>query len=216
MDKQGTKTERGDTYAGMSREERVADRRERIVAAAVELFAVRDFDDVTVAEVCARAKVAKRYFYDHFADRAELLSGVHREQNEWLLAGIMAAAPQHPSSAEELFRPVMEALVGLLRENPERARVIYINAPRMELRRRGVLRKDAEVFGRLARRALGRQRDRLQFERVLLALVAGVSEVVIDWLYRGMTDPPDVLIDHLTGLASSLVTGLDLSPRSSD
>ncbi|MEC3975765.1 helix-turn-helix domain-containing protein [Amycolatopsis sp. H20-H5] len=39
----------------------------------MELFAARSYDDVTVAEVCARAVVAKRYFYDHFADRADLL-----------------------------------------------------------------------------------------------------------------------------------------------
>ena len=208
MDKQETRSERGDTYAGLSREERATDRRVRIVRAAVELFAARDFDDITVAEVCARAKVAKRYFYDHFADRAELLNAVHREQNEWLLAGLLAAAPRRPADIEQLFRPVMEALVALLYDHPERARVIYINAPRMELRRRGVLRKDAEVFGTLARRAIGRPRNRLQFERVLLALVAGVSEVVIDWLYRGMTDSPEALADHLTLLVVALLTGL--------
>lgn len=208
MDGQQDVVERGETYGGRSRQERAADRRGRLADAAVELFAARDYDDVTVADVCARAKVSKRYFYDHFADRTELLSAVHREQNDWLLAGITAATPRHPETLAQLLRPAMEALVGMLHEHPERARVIYINAPRMELRRRGLLRKDAEVFGRLMRRVLDRPRDKLRLERVLLALVAGVTEVIIDWLNRGMTDSPEVLVDHLTQLATALLSSL--------
>ena len=36
---------------------------------------------------------------------------------------------------------------------------------------------------------------------------AGVTEVVIDWLQRGMTDPPQELVDHLTGLCLSILGG---------
>ncbi|WP_410589331.1 TetR/AcrR family transcriptional regulator [Amycolatopsis sp. lyj-23] len=208
MSDRAGKGERGETYAGQSRQERTADRRDRITEAALELFASRSYDDVTVSDVCAKAKVAKRYFYEHFADRADLLITVHREQNDWLLAGVSAAAPARSANLEELLRPMMQALVTLLHENPRRARVIYINAPRMELRRRGLLRTDAEVFGRLIRRAVGRQRDRLRLERTLLALVAGVSEVVIDWISRGMADSPDELADHLAHVAHSLLAPL--------
>ena len=103
---------------------------------------------------------------------------------------------------------MMAALVRLLFEHPDRARVIYINAPRMELRRRGLMHKDAEVFGRLVRRVVRRPRDKLRYERLLLALVAGVTEVVIDWLERGMTDSPDKLTEHLTDLGVALLDGL--------
>lgn len=208
VDEQQGVVERGETYRGQSRQERAADRRARLVDAAVELFAARDYDDITVAEVCTRAKVSKRYFYDHFDDRAELLSEVHREQNDWLLAGVTAAAPKHPETLEQLLRPMLGTLVRMLSENPEKARVIYINAPHMELRRRGVLRKDAEVFGRLVRRVTGRQRGKLRFERWMLALVAGVTELIIDWLNRGMTDSPDALIEDLTQLTTALLEGL--------
>ena len=196
---------RGETYGGQSRQQRATDRRERIVAAAVRLFAARDYDDVTVADVCTLARVSKRYFYDYFADREDLLVSVHREHHDWLMAGIGAAAPKSPDDIEHVVHPMMASLVRLLAENPERARVIYINAPRMERRRRGLLRKDAELLGRYVRPAVPRPRDRAYYDRALLAMVAGIVEIMIDWVSRGMTDPPDALVDHLTTYSVSIL-----------
>jgi AcrR family transcriptional regulator len=155
-------TRRGETYGGRSRAERATERRDRIVAAAVQLFGTQDYETVTVADVCASAKVSKRYFYEHFADRVGLIVAVHREQNEWLLNGVVQAVPERPATLEELLRPAMRTLIGLLRAYPERARVIYINAPRMETRRREVLRKDAEFLGRFLRRASGRPVEKVR------------------------------------------------------
>jgi AcrR family transcriptional regulator len=196
---------RGETYGGRSREARAADRRERLIRAGLELFAARTFDDVSVADVCARAKVSKRYFYEHFTDREALLLAVHRQQNEWLLDGVAAATPQDPPDLESLLRPMMTALVHLLADHPDSAKVIYINAPRMELRRRGLLREDADVIGRLISRITPGPSDRLRHDRTMLGLVAGVTEVLIDWLERGMTDDPDLLADHLTGFAHAVL-----------
>ena len=199
---------RGETYGGQSREQRAAGRRDRIVTSAARLFAARDYDDVTVAEVCTLAKVSKRYFYDFFTDREDLLVSVHREHHDWLMAGIGNAIPKQADGLERLVRPMMATLVRLLAENPERARVIYINAPRMERRRRGLLRKDAELFGRLVRPHVTRPRDRSYYDRALLTLVAGIVEIMIDWVNRGMTDPPEPLVDHLTALALSILQGV--------
>jgi AcrR family transcriptional regulator len=174
----------------------------------VRLFAARDYDDVTVADVCTLARVSKRYFYDFFSDREELLVSVHREHHDWLMASIGAAAPKRPDSLEHAMRPMMATLVRLLAENPERARVIYINAPRMERRRRGLLRKDAELLGRFVRPAVPRPRDRAYYDRAMLALVAGIVELMIDWVSRGMTDPAAALVDHLTTYSVSVLQTL--------
>jgi AcrR family transcriptional regulator len=199
---------RGDSYGGLTRLERSAQRRGRLVDAAVELFAARKYDDVTVADVCVRAQVSKRYFYEHFTDRSHLLLTVHVEQNKWLLDGILAATPQNPSSPRELFGPMMKALVTMLSEHPEVARIIYINAPRIETYRRELLRKEAEIFGRQIRKVVSPQIDRVLFQRTMLGLVAGVSQIMIEWLSRGMTDPADALVEHLTRFACAVTQDL--------
>jgi AcrR family transcriptional regulator len=191
----------GDTYGGQSRQERSADRRQRILVSSVHIFAARGYDDVTVADVCAHSNVSKRDFYEHFADREGLLLAVHAEPNAWLLDGVTAAAPQHPADLAELFRATMGAKVALLLAHPDRARVIHINAPRLETRRRSLLRQEATIFHGLVRRTADQPSDELRFERLLLALMAGVTEIIIEWLDGGMADAPDALVDHLTELA---------------
>jgi AcrR family transcriptional regulator len=202
----GAPSRRGENYGGRSRLERASDRRTRIVTAAVHLFGTRDYEEVTVADVCAGAKVSKRYFYEHFTDREDLLLVVNREQNHWLLAQVAAAAPRQAATAEEFLRPMMRTLITKLVENPERARVIYVNAPRMETRRRGVLREDAQHFAPLVSRFVGAT-DKRRLDRTLLALIAGISEVIIDWISRDMAEDPDELAEHLTWIAGHLLAG---------
>jgi len=52
-----------------ARELKADDTRRRIFAAAKELFAKRGYHDVTVAEIAARAQVAKGTFFVHFATK---------------------------------------------------------------------------------------------------------------------------------------------------
>lgn len=201
-----TETRRGENYGGRSREERASDRRDRILTSALHLFGTREFEDVTVADVCGRAKVSKRYFYEHFADRADLVWALHRQQNGWLLRGVAEAAPRNATSLGEVIRPIALRLVTMLQANPERAQVIYINAPRMETRRRGVLREDADFFAELLRRATGKPVTGLRYERLLLGLVAGLSEVIINWLGQGMVGDVEELADHITELCLAVLT----------
>lgn len=199
---------RAAAYRGQSAAERAAARRERIVLAALRLFSAKPYADVTVADVCTDAKVAKRHFYEHFANREDLLLTLHRQRHEWLLAQVAAAAPARPADLGALLRPMMATLVRLLAEHPQAARVVYVNAPRTQLPRRGELRAEAEVFGRLIRRAVPAPADLLGYERALLALVAGVTEVVTDWLEKGAPGDPDALADHLARLGMSVMSGL--------
>ncbi|MYS24013.1 transcriptional regulator, TetR family [Streptomyces sp. DvalAA-14] len=175
--------------------------------AALELFAARSYEDVTVADVCSHAKVAKRYFYEHFTDRSALLVAVQKERNDWLLAGLEAAAPRHPATLRALLSPMMTALATMLAADPRSARIIYLSAPQMEPHRREVIREDARRFSAFISTALQRHpRDPLRHHRAVVALAAGLSEVIIEWLDDGMPDDARALADHLTGIATALLT----------
>jgi AcrR family transcriptional regulator len=69
---------------------------ERLQAAALELYAARGFDGVTVAEIAERAGLTERTFFRHFADKREVLFHGQKEFEAVFLDGIAQAADAHP------------------------------------------------------------------------------------------------------------------------
>jgi len=61
----------------------------------------------------------------------------------------------------------------------------------------------------MLRRVGGRPTTEIRYERLPLALVAGLSEVIIDWLTRGMTDDVDALADQLTDFCTAVLARLE-------
>src|SRR5271167_1550480 len=77
----------------------------RLTRAAYELYFERGFEDVTVAEIAARAGLTKRTFFRYFADKREVLfSGAATFQDTVVDAVVSAPAGLSPIDA------VIEAL----------------------------------------------------------------------------------------------------------
>jgi AcrR family transcriptional regulator len=65
----------------------------RLQAAAFELFAEQGFENTTIAEIAERAGLTKRSFFNHFADKREVLFGPGSElQREFVVRGIADSA----------------------------------------------------------------------------------------------------------------------------
>src|SRR5207237_6492293 len=94
--------------------------RERLKAAALELFARQGFDGTTVAEIAARAGVTERTFFRYFADKREVLFSGSATLQEVLVS----AAVNAPESAAPIdaVAAALEAVAGPLQERREHAR----------------------------------------------------------------------------------------------
>jgi AcrR family transcriptional regulator len=78
--------------------------RGRILAAAAELFDERGFAATKVADLCERADVAHKTFFNHFGSKQDLLRELAGESLRQLLADVEAARKQGRSTRERLER----------------------------------------------------------------------------------------------------------------
>lgn len=67
--------------------------RDRLFAAALELFATQGYEQTTAAEIARSVGLTERTFFRHFADKREVLFAGQDEFLAGFLSGITAAAP---------------------------------------------------------------------------------------------------------------------------
>ena len=86
------------------RERRKLEVHGRILEASVELFQQQGIERTTVGEICERADVAQKTFFNHFQSKRELLREIARYSVDQLLADIEEARKQGESSAARIER----------------------------------------------------------------------------------------------------------------
>lgn len=111
----------------MSREERAAATRERLLAAARELFAERGYRDVGTEEVVRRAEVTRGALYHHFRDKRDLFQAVH-EQIEGELVEAIGAKIAAIEDPEELLRVGIRSFLDAVMD-PAVMRITLMDAP---------------------------------------------------------------------------------------
>ena len=85
------------------RERRKLELRNRILASAVELFDAKGVQHTTVAEICERADVAQKTFFNHFPARQALLREIAQQALGRLLEDIEAARKQPGSTRDRVL-----------------------------------------------------------------------------------------------------------------
>jgi AcrR family transcriptional regulator len=103
--------------------------RERLQAAAIELFADQGFDETTVADIAAAAGVTERTFFRHFGDKREVLFTDQGGFDAMFTAGMADAADG--ATALELVVAAITALDGFfddVRRPWSRRRQVAIDA----------------------------------------------------------------------------------------
>ncbi len=144
------------------------DGRERLVAAALQLFAEQGYDETTVAEIAERAGLTKSTFFRHFPDKRDVLSAGQETLSRLLVEGIASAPPdatplgavraglERAASAMGPFNrelaPRLQAAIATSTELQERyalKQVGFVAAMTAALRDRGVPDSAASVAAEL-------------------------------------------------------------------
>lgn len=148
------------------------DGRERLVAAALDLFAERGYDQVTVAEIAERAGLTRSTFFRYFPDKRDVLAAGQAVMSRLLVEGI-AGAPAGAGPLDAVAAGLDNVAGSMTSFNRELA-------PRV----RAVIASSAEL----------QARDQLKH----VSLVADVAAALQD---RGVPDPVASLAAEIGMLA---------------
>lgn len=193
-------------YRGVEAAERLATRRNRLLAAGLDLLGAehQNVSAVTVRGVCRGAGLAARYFYESFADKDEFVGAVF----DWVVAGLAATtqAAVAAAPAAEQARACMADIVRTITEDPRVGRLLFST----QLADPVIVRKRVEssaLFAMLSGQHVGQALQVPANERIKAAahfVVGGVGQTISAWLAGAVRLEPDQLVDQLAALLDEL------------
>jgi AcrR family transcriptional regulator len=104
-----------------------ADRRETIIAAALDVFSKRGFHQASLDDVAARAGISKALIYEHFPSKGDLQDALMETYVHELLDRVIAAIGG-VEDAEQRLRAGIDAFLGFVEERREAWRMLVRNA----------------------------------------------------------------------------------------
>ncbi|MFJ8816665.1 TetR/AcrR family transcriptional regulator [Amycolatopsis thermoflava] len=189
-------------YRGISAEDRKAQRRRKLIDAALDLMGTVGTDQATMTAICVRAGLTERYFYENFTRRDELLIAVVDRMADEVRETVLSTLRATEGDAAERARVAIEAFVRLLTDDPRKGRAAILESsalPALRSRRHELLRMFAGLVVTQARALFGDDavpapRDELN----ALMLVGGLAELLATWLGGEMDTPVEDIIDVAT------------------
>lgn len=200
-------------YSGRSVDEWKAARRERLLAAAVELFGTDGYPATSVERLCSQAKVSTRHFYHEFQNKEAVLLAVHAQLIELAVAstGEALARTQDAPVAERIAAAV-DGYLSTIMPDPRRARISFVEvvgtSPAVEQQRIAFRELVLTTIQGLAESAVGRGEIQPRDFRFLgLCFIGAVNTVVYDWMVADPRPPEAPIRTALRTLAVDLLTG---------
>ena len=191
-------------WRGTTAGERRAQRRARLVEVAYELLGGEGVGATSVREVCRRAELNPRYFYESFADLDELLVAVLDEIVAEASAGMIAAITAAPPDARAKARAAIAAFVEFVTDDPRRARICFLEAvgnERLMRRRLQVVRTMAGLIASMGAAFYGVPADSDPIADIAAYALAGaITELLLTWLDGTLEVSRDQLVDDFTEL----------------
>jgi AcrR family transcriptional regulator len=199
-------------YGGVAAEQRAEERKARLLAAALELFARQGYARTTIEALCTEAKVTARHFYQLFDSREAILHALYDSIIADLRAGVLKTMAAPNLGLSEQIPLAVSAMVHHYLEDARHARVGVLEvvgvSPQMEARRREAIHDMAGLIeaylGNLVERGDLPKRN---YHLVSIALVGGINELLAEWLM--LTNPPSIeeLSEEIINILNALIRG---------
>jgi AcrR family transcriptional regulator len=181
-------------YRGVPAEARVAERRARLMAATLAVWADPE-TRTTMTAVCAEAGLTERYFYESFRNLDDALAAVLDAVAAEIEDRTTRAAEAVTGDPADRVLASVRAFVELMVEDPRKGRVAILESvavPGLRARRAELLQHFAHRSSDVARELWGSER----VDEIAGALfIGGMAELIARWLSGSLEATADEIVD---------------------
>ncbi len=174
--------------------------RNRVLQAALEVFAEKGYHEATMDEVAKVAQVSKGALYLHFPSKQELFASLLDAATEMLVNAMREAMAPHASHRRRMYA-ALQAAFSLFQQYRTLARLIFLRVGTNPLLERKIFEAHRRISDLIEEqiRAACTSEEIVQENVPFLALMwtGAIYEVLVWWLYQ--ENPPDLatLVDPL-------------------
>ena len=206
----------GRAYGGRSPEERAADRRARLLEAALDLYGTEGYSSVSIERLCSHAGVTARHFYEAFEGREAVLIGLIDSITEQVRQRVTAALSRPSEDPRRRALNGLNAFLEAYLKDRRVARVVSLEcvgvSEAVEERRHELLREFAavvEVEAANQARDLGREVH--DFKLTSIAVAGATFELIAQTVHSKR--PPSLarLRRELMLVYLALIQGYELA-----
>lgn len=187
------------SYRGADAEERVSDRRERLLTAGIEIFGTTGYRTATVAGLCARAGLTKRYFYESFEDSEALLLGCYQRAAAEIHQEMVRAVAEAPVTVADQLQAALAGYFGAIDADQRLARITLLEILGVSATVDAAYRAETDRFANsvelLAGAAFtGSGLPTVQRHIVAQGIIGAITTIAAQWVLDGRRQPrPDVI-----------------------
>jgi AcrR family transcriptional regulator len=183
---------------------RITRTRKLLVDAFMGLLAEKDFDDITVQDIAARATVNRATFYAHFVDKYALVDELTREGFTQMLQQRQAT---HALSAEEHLRRLFLAVCDYLRLIHTHCKHGPLFDSLAEAQIKAQLRE--QVRAAIRERSAPRSHSHPQLELLTTVVSWAIYGAALEWSQRPGAQPAEAFVEEALPLIAGSIAAFE-------
>jgi AcrR family transcriptional regulator len=152
-------------------------------------------------DICGEARLANRYFYEHFASTAEAYEAVFEHVSEHAATAISRAMMAAKVNSRDLVISGLTAFFYFVKEDPRRAQILLVDASshwrHMTIKNDTALHSHALLMLSFSKLIYPHMPKSIRLEVIGSALIGATLHTCLTWAKTDFKLPVDTMIQHL-------------------